>query len=76
MADAITTVATTLEGQLLEVANAMASAEKLITEPPIPNRIAITPGYETNEIAINCTLPASYTADGAGFKVEAGTYLP
>lgn len=75
MAAAITTVSTTLEGQMLEVANALASAEKLITEPPIPNRIAITPGYETNEIAINCTLPATYTAEGSGFLVEAEEYI-
>lgn len=75
MASAITTVSTTLEEQFIEVANALASLEKVVVDPPNPNNIAIIVGYETNQIQVTATLPMTVTPEGTGFKIVANEYL-
>ncbi len=75
MAAAITTTATSLEGQLVEVATALAILEKDSTATPAPNRIAIGADFENGAIVIQANLGADVEAEGAGFKLIPQTYL-
>lgn len=75
MSAAITTTSTHLPGQLFEVAEAMQSAELLVSEENRPNRISIAPDLEALEVTITVTLPL--TMDGGANKITltASDYL-
>lgn len=76
MAAAITTSATTLEGQLFEVANALQAGELAQPEASRPNRVSITCDTENAAIAVTVTLDATMTATGQTLSFVPIAYLP
>lgn len=76
MAAPITTTATTLEAQLVEVASAMVEAELAIAVETRPDNISITPDIENGLITITANLPAAFSAGAAGqIELNATAYL-
>ncbi len=75
MSTPVTTQSTHLPGQILEVAEALQSAELQVPETNRPNRIAIAFDVEALEVTITATLPLSM--DGGANKVtfSASDYL-
>lgn len=72
MAASITTTATTLEGQVLEVAGKLQIAEEvynLANPNATVNRVTVTPNIEAREISISVTLPIANTI-GAGTATQ------
>ena len=76
MAAAITTTATSLEGQLYEVAIAMQQAELAIDAASRPDNTQI--GYDTENLLANITvqLPVTLSGSGGAATFTASTYLP
>ncbi|MEL6554193.1 MAG: hypothetical protein AAFQ63_12125 [Cyanobacteria bacterium J06621_11] len=74
MAAPISTSATTLEGQLAEVAAALQVAEAAVTENP-ENRVNIQFDVENGQIAIGATLPATFSHNGATVSMEPTSYV-
>lgn len=81
MAVPITTQASTLEGQLFEVATALNNAEREFnntnTDPNVDeiNNVQLTLDTETGTISITATLPVSITPTANGVVVAAGPYV-
>jgi hypothetical protein len=76
MAASVTTVATTLEGQLWELALRVQLAEKADTTNN-PNNIQASVDTENQLISITFSAPASFTVNSAGALVASPTaYLP
>ncbi len=75
MAAAIVTTATSLEGQLLEVATALALKEQDVDAATRPNQVVITPNFEGEQVQIQAVLGVDIAAEGTGFKFTPKTYL-
>ncbi|NET39358.1 MAG: hypothetical protein F6K19_46560 [Cyanothece sp. SIO1E1] len=72
MATSITTNATALEGQLLEVAREMQIKE---TAQSATNRVTITSNIENGTVTINATLPATLSGTGGAVNLAVDEYL-
>jgi hypothetical protein len=64
MAAAITTTATTLEGQFFEISNAMQDAELAQPEATRPNRITV--GFDTEALTYTVTASINVNTSGTG----------
>ncbi|MEH2337097.1 hypothetical protein [Nostoc sp.] len=77
MAAAITTTATTLEGQLLEIAGHIQLGELAVPAETRPNNIQVTSDYENQLISVAFSCPMTLAVNSAGAIVAAPTtYLP
>ncbi len=75
MAAPITTTATTLEGQVLEVARSLQELELNIPPDNRPNNVSIAPDFEALTVTISITLPIVLSGTGNQVSFAAGTYL-
>jgi hypothetical protein len=76
MAAAVTTAATTLEAQALEVATALGELEKDQSTDLAPlNNVTIDTDLENNLVNITISLPVAITTTATGFSVAAEVYL-
>jgi hypothetical protein len=75
MAAAATLSATSLEGQALEVARLIQSAELAIAADTRPNNVTIAPDLEAQTVTLTITLPVVLSGSGGAFTLTAGTYL-
>ena len=73
MAAAITTTASTLEGQALEILTAMQEAEAAVTDGE--NRVDIGVDIEAGQVDLSVSLPATLTSSGGAMTVAAAEYL-
>ncbi|MEH2312347.1 MAG: hypothetical protein V7K35_13330 [Nostoc sp.] len=77
MAASITTVATTLEGQLWEIALHMQVSELAQPSATRPNNIQTNVDTENQTASITFSSPATFAVSGAGALVASPTpYLP
>lgn len=78
MAAAITTTATTLEGQLMEVAAAMQLAEVAATaaDEAFEQLLTIATDAEGQSITVSVTLPATVSGTAGNITFAPQTYLP
>lgn len=77
MAAAVPTTATTLEGQLFEVATRVQLAELAEPAETRPNNIQTNLDIENGTVSITFTAPATFTIGAAGQMVATPTaYLP
>lgn len=76
MAASITTTATTLEGQMLEVALAIQAKEALtVNTTGAVNNLQVTVDVEGGSVSIVSTLPATFTSSGGSLQVVPTAYL-
>lgn len=75
MSAAITTTATNLPAQLLEVAGAVHSAELAIAADLRPDNITISVDPEGSTVSINATLPVTFTAAAGEISFTPTDYL-
>jgi hypothetical protein len=75
MSAPITTTATSLPGQLLEVAAALQNAEKASTLTEQPDNISITPDTDNGTISISVSLPVELSAGVNKVSYTATDYL-
>jgi hypothetical protein len=73
MAAAITTSATTIEAQALEVAAAMQLLEA--AEDPVLNRVTVQPNTEAGTVSITITLPVALGQTAGVVSYTAQEYL-
>ena len=77
MAASIETTATTLEGQLWEIALKTQLAELAIPVETRPNNIQTTVDTENQTVSITFSVPATFSVSAAGALVAIPTaYLP
>jgi hypothetical protein len=77
MAAAIDTTATTLEGQLWEVANRVQLAEAQIPIEDRPTNVTTTVDTENSTVSVTFTAPATFTIGTTGALIASPTpYLP
>ncbi|MBD2503416.1 hypothetical protein [Anabaena azotica] len=77
MAAAVQTTATTLEGQLFEVANRVQLAELSQPADARPNNVQVALDPEGGTVSITFSAPASFTIGAAGQLVATPVaYLP
>lgn len=76
MAAAITTTATTLEGQLFEVVSAVQAAELAQPEASRPNRVTVAFDTEAETVAIGITFDVTMTRAGSNLTFAPVAYLP
>lgn len=76
MAAPITSTATNLVAQLLEVAGAVQSAELAIPVETRPDNISLTPDTESNTITISATIPVTFASTGGAISFTAVDYFP
>jgi hypothetical protein len=75
MSAAITTTATSLPAQALEVLSALQVAEAASTAIEPPNNVDITTDVDNSQVTITVTLPVTFSASGTGIKFTATDYL-
>jgi hypothetical protein len=75
MAAPITTTATNLVAQMLEVAGAVQSAELALPEETRPDNISFTPDTEAGTIAISISLPVTFSSAAGKISYTAVDYL-
>lgn len=75
MSTPVTTTATSLPGQLLEVAVALQAAEKASLLAEIPDNISITPDTDNGTISISVSLPVALSAGVNKVSYTATDYL-
>lgn len=75
MAASITTTATTLESQLLEVAGAIQEGELALPEADRPDNVQILPDAENGTISVTVTLGAVFSSTGGDVTFTAIEYL-
>ena len=76
MAAAVTTSATTVEGQFLEVARELQGLEAAQSTADLPlNNVQIDTDIETGLVTITATLPATLSGTGGALTLTAGEYL-
>ena len=73
MAAAITTTATTLEGQAIEVLGKMQEAEA--ADPAADNRVQINPDTENGQITATVVLPITFSVSGGSISQTVQEYL-
>lgn len=80
MAASITTTATTLEGQLIEVAQAIEVRERAYNtaNPTLPqvNNVSLSLDPENAQIAVSINLAATVTGTGGSVSMAPVAYLP
>lgn len=77
MAASVETTATTLEGQLWEVAVRAQVAELAIAPEDRPNNVTTTIDTENQTVAVTFTAPATFSVNASGALVASPTpYLP
>lgn len=77
MAASVTTTATTLEGQLWEVAVRAQVAELAIDPATRPNNVTTTIDTENQTVSVTFTAPATFSVSSSGALVASPTtYLP
>jgi hypothetical protein len=77
MAASVETTATTLEGQLFEIANRVQLAELAQPVETRPNNIQVALDTENGTISITFSAPATFTIGAAGQLVASpAPYLP
>ena len=75
MSKAISTKATTLSGQVVEVCNALQQAELAVAQENRPENINITSDSEEGTITIAATIPATLTGTGGIFSLTPVDYV-
>ena len=76
MAAAITTSATIIEAQALEIVTALGELEKAQTTDLAPlNNVTIDTDLENDLVNITLSLPVAITTTSSGFSVAATAYL-
>jgi hypothetical protein len=76
MAAAVTTSATLLEAQALEIVTALGELEKAQTTDLAPlNNVTIDTDLENDLVNITLSLPVAITTTASGFSVAATAYL-
>ncbi|MDG2990561.1 hypothetical protein L3556_06375 [Candidatus Synechococcus calcipolaris G9] len=75
MAAAITTSATSLEGQALECIRELQSLELAIPEADRPNNATIAVDFEALTATLSVTLPVTLNGAGAAISITASPYL-
>jgi hypothetical protein len=75
MAASITTTATNLVAQVLEVAGALQSAELALPVETRPDNISITPDAEGGTISISMSIPVTFSSAGGSVQFTAVDYL-
>ncbi len=75
MAASITTTASSLEGQLYEVAIAIQEAELAVAEDSRPDNMTINYDLENLQVSISATLPVTLSGSGGSATIAADTYL-
>ncbi|MFG6105671.1 hypothetical protein U2F10_25725 [Leptothoe sp. EHU-05/26/07-4] len=76
MAAAITTTATSIEGQALEVARELQVLEAAQSTADVPlNNVQIDTDIESGLVSITMTLPTALSGTGGAFTVSASEYL-
>lgn len=75
MAAAIITSSTTLEGQFLEIAAALQSAEQAVTGDTQPNNIQLTIDSDDNEASVTAALPVAIANNAGKLEVTAEAYI-
>jgi hypothetical protein len=76
MAAAVTTAATMLEAQTLEIATALGELEKAQSTDLAPlSNVTIDTDLENNLVNITISLPVAITTTATGFSVAATAYL-
>lgn len=75
MAASITTTATTLVAQTLEVAGALQLAELALPVETRPDNISIIPDPEGSTISISMTIPVTFSSAGGTVSFTAVDYL-
>ena len=76
MAAAITTTATTIEGQFLEIAAKIQELELAVPVDTRPNNMTLTPDLEGLVMNVTASIPITYSVDAsANVVISSGTYL-
>ncbi|AFY60527.1 hypothetical protein [Synechococcus sp. PCC 6312] len=75
MASAITTTATSLEGQALEVARELVELELAVPEDTRPDNAQIAIDLEGLVATVTIALPITISGSGANLSIAAGEYL-
>ncbi len=75
MAAAFTTTASTIEGQVLELAREIQELELAIPEETRPNNIGIAIDLEALTATVNITLPIVLSGTGNSMSIAASAYL-
>lgn len=75
MAAPITTTATNLVAQLLEVAGAVQAAELEYPVETRPDNISFTPDTEGGTITISASIPCSFSSAGGAISFTAVDYF-
>jgi hypothetical protein len=76
MAAAVTTSATIIEAQALEIVTALGELEKAQTTDLAPlNNVTIDTDLENDLVNITLSLPVAITTTASGFSVAATAYL-
>ena len=76
MAASVTTTATTLEGQILELVNTANSQEQALSDDLNQGLFNVAFDAEAATVTLSVTLNATFTSNGAKVEVEAQEYLP
>ena len=82
MAGTVTTTASSLEGQLLELVREISQAEEVWVAAGVAagenrqRRFTLTPNFTTGTVAISGSLPITFNDAVDGFLIQASPYLP
>lgn len=76
MAAAITTTATTLEGQILECVNTANSQESALSDEANRGLFNVAVDPEGGTITLTATLDATFASNGDKLEATAVSYLP
>lgn len=76
MAASVTTLATTLEGQILELITTANDQESALPEESNQGRFTVSVDTEANEITVSATLLVNITTGANGVTLAAEPYLP
>lgn len=78
MAAAMTTTATTIEAQILEVATEMQTQESAAAaaDETFEERVTISPDTEGGTVTISLTLPVTVSGSGGALQFTPSEYLP
>ena len=76
MAAAITTTATTLEGQILEVVNSANAQEQALSDELNLGLFSVAMDPEGGTVTVTATINATFAASGDALTITAQEYLP
>lgn len=76
MAAAVTTSASSVEGQFLEVARQIQTLEAAQSTADIPlNNLQIDTDIENNQVTVTATIPVALSGSGGALTLTASEYL-